>query len=133
MRKLLLLVAMVPVLAFAGKEEREFIKEKVEPTLAAAEAAVKTGCGCAMKITMSPTLTTKEDLSLALYVAESVKEGAPKYCSDTESKQAICKMSSLTIDKSKEAKFTFSGGKGVATTDGTAYTSFDMMSRELDK
>lgn len=133
MRKLLYLVALLPVLAFAGKEEREFVKETVEPKVAAAEAAVKTSCGCALKITMSPALTTKDDLSLAVYVADSVTEGAPKYCTDAESKKAICQMSALTIEKAKEPKFTFSAGKGVATTDGSAYTTFDMMSRELDK
>lgn len=122
------------VTAFAGKEEREYLKSDVMPSVKKAEAAFKSACGCALAITVDETtLKTKDDLYPAKHIADSVADGVAGYCTDAASKKAVCQMKSLTLAKAAEAKFTFKGGKGVATTDGQSHTTFEMMTRELDK
>jgi len=62
-----------------------------------------------------------------------VADGVAGYCTDEASKKAVCKMKSLVLAKAAESTFTFKNGKGIATTDGQSHTSFEMMTRELDK
>jgi len=126
-------VMLLSLTAFAGKAEREYMKNEVAPAVKAAEAKFKEACGCALKITVKDSIKTTDDMYEAKHIAESVTEGAPEYCTDAESKKAVCQMKSLDITKDKEAKFTFKDGKGVASTDGQVYTSFELMTRELDK
>lgn len=134
MKLFVLALLFVPIAAFAGKEEREFMKNDVAPAVTAAQGAYKKGCGCDLKVTIDEaTIKSKDDMYQVKHIAESVTDGAPKHCTDAESKKAICKMKSLKLAKAAEAKFTFSGSAGIATTDGQSSTTFDMMSAELDK
>ena len=120
--------------AVAGKEEREYLKNDLMPVVKEAETKFKSACGCALAITVDETtLKTKDDMYPAIHIARSVAEGAPAYCTDASSKKAVCQMKSLVLAKAAEAKFTFKNGKGTATTDGQSHTTFDMMTRELDK
>ena len=70
---------------------------------------------------------------MAKHLVEGISEGLPGYCNDAASKKAICQLKTLEVLKEKEPRFTFKGGKGTASHDGQAQTSFDMMTRELDK
>ena len=134
MKLIALALLFVPLAAFAGKEEREFMKSDVMPAVTAAQGAYKKGCGCDLKIAVDETtIKSKDDMYKIKYIAESVTEGAPKHCTDAESKKAICKMKSLKLAKASESKFTFAGSAGTATTDGQSQTTFEMMSSELDK
>jgi hypothetical protein len=130
---LLLVTVTASVTAFAGKEEREFMKNEVAPAVKEAETKLKAACGCALKINVSDTLKSTDDMRQARNIANGVTEGAPGYCTDAESKKAICQMKTLDIVKGKDTAFTFKGGKGTAVTDGSSYVSWDMMTRELDK
>jgi hypothetical protein len=128
------LIGLMAVPAFAGKEEREYMKNEVVPAVKAAEAKVKSACGCALAITVDEgTVKTSDHMRLVKYIAEKVTEGAGSYCTDAASKKAVCQMKSLTLAKAAEATFTFKGGKGTATTDGQSSCSWEMMTQELDK
>lgn len=127
------LMMMVSLSAFAGKAEREYKKESLDPAVKAAETAYKGSCGCSLKITVAATIKSEDDMRQAKYVSESVAEGAKAYCTDDESKKAVCQMKSLEISKAADTSFSFKSGKGSAITDGQSYPSWDMMTRELDK
>jgi hypothetical protein len=104
------------------------------PAVKEAMAKVKSACGCQWTITVDEsTVKTTDHMYNVKHIADSVAETAPTYCTDAASKKAICQMKSLKLGIAKEATFTFKGGAGVATGDGQASTSFDMMARELDK
>jgi len=119
--------------AFAGKTEREYMKNEVAPAVKDAEAKFKAACGCALKINVSDTLKSTDDMAQAKHVSESISEGVGGYCNDDASKKAMCQMKTLDITKAKETKFTFKGGKGLAETEGQSYVSWDMITREIDK
>jgi hypothetical protein len=131
MYKIAVLFSLVATLAFAGKAEREFIKEKLQPAVAAAEAAYKKSCGCSLKITYSADLKSEDHLSLVRNMADSIESGV-KYCTDAASKQAVCKMKTVELKLGKETGFSFAGSHGAAVTDGTAYPTFDMMTDKID-
>jgi hypothetical protein len=134
MKNLALVLLFVPLAAFAGKEEREYMKSDVTPAITAAQGAFKSGCGCDLKMVLDEaSVKSKDDMYQIKHMAESVAEGAPKHCTDAESKKAICKMKTLKMAKAKESTFSFAGAAGTATTDGQSYTSWDMIARELDK
>src|SRR3712207_5456370 len=119
MRAVLTVVLMsMSMTAYAGKEEREFMKNDVTPALKAAEGAFKKACGCALSISVDDkTLKSVDELRQAKYVAESIKDGAAGHCTDKESKAAVCKMKKLTVKKGKEAAFTFARDAGTSETD----------------
>jgi hypothetical protein len=134
MKKLILLAALIPTMAFAAdKATREYIKSDVTPAITEAQTTFKKACGCALAIKMNDSVKTQDDYKLAKYIADSIKDGAAGYCTDADSKKAVCQMKTLELGKAKEATFTFKGGKGVATHDGQANSNFDMMTKELDK
>ena len=129
---------MVPSMtAFAGKKERDFMEKTLAPKVKDAEDKFKSGCGCPLAITVDgATIITTDDMREAAYMARSVADGAPKYCTDDASKKAVCQLKSLVLAKvAKPAKadFTFADGKGTLTTDGQAHATWDMMTRKLDK
>jgi hypothetical protein len=120
--------------AYAGKEERDVMQNDTQPAIAKAQAQFKSACGCGLSITVDETtIKSKDDLHQAMNIANDIADGAPKYCTDAPSKKAMCQMRSLTIAKTKEAIFSFKGGKGLATTDGNSSCSWEMITRELDK
>jgi phage-related protein len=120
--------------AFAGKEEREMMKNEVMPAVKEAEAKVKSSCGCAMAITVDETtVKSTDDMYKVKHLAGYVTEGAGTYCTDAASKKAVCQMKSLVLAKAAQATFTFKAGKGTATTDGQSACTWEMMTQELDK
>jgi hypothetical protein len=128
-------VAMViPLVAFAGKQERDVMTKQVMPAVKEAEAKYKSACGCSLAITVDEaTVKSIDDLHGVRFIAQQVSEGVAKYCSDDASKKAMCQLKSLTLSKSKPAGFTFKDGKGVATTDGQMNCSFGQITHVLDK
>jgi hypothetical protein len=127
-----LIVAAVGLPAFAGKRERDKMEKEVVPAMRNAETQVKGSCGCGLAINVDDTIESLEELRNARNVAQSVAEGAPKYCSDAASKKAVCQMKTLTISKGK-GLFTFKDGHGIAMANQQEYTPFSMMTRVLDK
>jgi len=120
--------------AIAGKAEREYLKSDVAPAVKEAETKFKAACGCALKIVLTPsTIDTQDNLYQAKHVAESISGGAAGYCTDDESKKAVCKMKTLEVTRAKESSFSFKDGKGVSAHDGQSYYGWDAMTRELDK
>jgi hypothetical protein len=124
---------LVSLTAFAGKTERDYMTNEVQPAVKAAEGKFKAACGCALKINVSDSLKSTDDMAQARNISNAITEGAPGYCSDDASKKAICQMKTLDIVKGKETAFTFKAGKGTCTTEGQSYVSWDMITRELDK
>ena len=128
------LVMVIPLVAFAGKAERDVMTKKVAPAAKDAEAKYKSSCGCTLTITIDETaLKSKDDLYGAKFIVDGIGEGVVKYCSDDASKKAMCQLKSLTVTKSKPAGFTFKDGKGVASTDGQMNCSFGQITQVLDK
>lgn len=119
--------------AFAGKAERDYMTNEVQPAVKAAETKFKASCGCALKINVSDTLKSRDDLAQARNVSNSITESAEAYCNDAASKKAMCQMKTLDIIKGKDTAFAFKGSTGTSTTDGQSYAHWDMMTRELDK
>lgn len=130
----LLVVSMTASMtAFAGKTERDYMTNEVQPAVKAAEGKFKAACGCALKFNVSDSLKSTDDMAQARHIADAITEGAPGYCSDDASKKAVCQMKTIEVVKGKETGFAFKGGKGTCTTDGQSYVSWEMMTRELDK
>jgi hypothetical protein len=129
-----LLLTSIPLLAFAGKAEREYQKTKMTPAVTKAMAAYKTACGCALTINIDASvLKTTDYMAQAMKIANNISEGVATYCTDAESKKAMCAMKSLDIKKDKKTTFTFADSKGTAVTDGGSYVSWAMITREIDK
>jgi hypothetical protein len=126
-------LTLVSMTAFAGKAERDYMTNTVQPAIKEAEAKFKSACGCAIKITATDSLKSQDDMAQAKNTANSVTENAEKYCTDDASKKAMCQMKSIDVVKGKETAFAFKGGKGTCTTDGQSYVHWDMITRELDK
>jgi len=127
------IVLVSSLVAFAGKAEREFQKKELKPMIAKAEAKYRSACGCALTITVTPSIRTYEDMRQARFIARDILDKADGYCTDTESKKAMCAMRTLEIVRGKETSFTYSGTKGTATTEGVSYVNFEMITRQLDK
>jgi hypothetical protein len=120
--------------AFAGKQERELMKTRVEPALAKANEKFHSACGCPTPITVDEaSVKGTDDLHNFIYMADDIADNAPKYCTDAASKKAMCQLKSLTLARTPEAMFQFKGGKGLLTTDGQSHATWEMMTRELDK
>jgi hypothetical protein len=124
---------LVSLSAFAGKTERDYMTNEVQPAVKAAEAKLKASCGCAVKFSVSDTLKSTDDMAQARNIANAVTEEAPKYCSDDASKKAVCQMKTIEVIKGKETGFSYKAGKGTCVTDGSSYVSWDMITREIDK
>jgi hypothetical protein len=124
---------LVSLTAFAGKTERDFMTTEVQPAVKAAEGKVKAACGCALKINVSDSLKSTDDMRQARNVSNAITEGAPAYCTDDASKKAVCQMKTLDIVKGKDTAFTFKAGKGTSTTDGQSYAGWEMITQEIDK
>lgn len=124
---------LVSLTAFAGKTERDYMTNTVQPAVKAAEAKFKSACGCALKINVSDSLKSTDDMAQARNISNAIADGAPGYCTDDASKKAVCQLKTLDVVKGKETAFAFKGGKGTCTTDGNSYVSWEMMTRELDK
>lgn len=126
-------LTLVSINAFAGKAERDYMKDSVQPAIKEAEAKFKAACGCALKITATDSLKSQDDMAQAKNTASSITDNVEKYCTDEASKKAMCAMKSIDVVKGKETAFAFKAGKGTCTTDGNSYVHWDMITRELDK
>jgi hypothetical protein len=126
-------IMLISLTAYAGKEEREFMKNEVVPAVQKAEAEFKKSCGCGLKINVNANLKSRDEMAQARNISNAIVEGAPKHCTDDASKKAMCALKSVDITKGKETAFAFKGGKGTAVTDGQSYVSWDMITREVDK
>jgi len=120
--------------AFAGKAERDYLANEVNPAVQEAQTKLKSSCGCAVNVTIDESANkTKDDLLGVKHMAEHVSEGAEHYCTDAASKKAVCQLKTLTFAKAKPAGFTFKGGNGVMKYDGQSTCSWEQVTRELDK
>lgn len=126
-------VLATSIFAFAGKQEREFTKNELQPMVAKAKAKYQSACGCALAIKVTASIKTVEDMRQARFIARDIADKVEGYCTDTESKKALCTMKTLDIVRGKETAFTFAGGKGTAVTEGVSYVNFEMITHELDK
>jgi hypothetical protein len=116
-----------------GKNERAFMKDELQPALKNATTKFKSSCGCDLKINLTASIKGVEDMRQARNIAGSISDGVAGYCTDGESKKAMCQLKSLDLVRGKESSFAFKAGKGTATTDGQSYVSWDMITREIDK
>src|ERR1043165_8162226 len=126
-------VMLLSITAFAGKTERDYMTNTVNPAVKEAQAKFKAACGCAVAFNVSDTLKTTDDMAQARNVANAIAEGAPGYCNDDASKKAMCAMKTVEVVKGKETGFAFKAGKGTCTTDGQSYVSWEMITKEIDK
>jgi hypothetical protein len=126
-------IMLVSLTAHAGKEERELMKNEVVPAVKKAETEFKKACGCALKITVTESIKSMDEMRQAKNTSEAIADGAPKHCTDDASKKAMCQLKSVEIKKGEKSEFTFKNGKGVVTTEGQSYVHWDMITREVDK
>ncbi|MDZ4661656.1 MAG: hypothetical protein SGJ18_08555 [Pseudomonadota bacterium] len=135
MKLIISLTLLLSATAFAGKEQREYMKTDIMPKIAQAQDAYKKACACALKIDVkADSFASNDDLINAKYIAENMIENVAGYCTDAESKKALCKMKTLEIVFGKEGPlFKFASGKGTAITNGQSYVSLKMITDVLDK
>jgi hypothetical protein len=133
MKRILCAFTLVCVCAFAGKAERQFKLENVDPAVKKAVADFKAACDCTLTVKIADNVSDERSMGNAVNILRDIYEHAKGYCTDGASKKAVCKMKTLEINKGDTTKFSFSGDRGVASTDGQSYVSFDMMTAELDK
>lgn len=132
--KLAAIILLLPLTAFAGKAERDFMSNEVEPAVKAATAGLKTSCGCDVKFDIkADSFQTTDDMFKIKYFASTIKDNAGAYCADAASKKAICKMKTIEFSKAASTYLKFAAGKVTATTDGTSQPSWEMLTREVDK
>ena len=125
---------LLPLSAFAGKAERDFMSNEVEPAVKAATASFKTSCGCDVKFDIkADSFQSTDDMFKIKYFASTIKDNAASYCTDAATKKAICKMKSIEFSKATSTYLKFAAGKVTATTDGTSQPSWEMLTKEVDK
>jgi hypothetical protein len=115
-----IVVAFLPVLAVAGKTEREFWKNTVTPAIEKAKKTYKDACGCALDINVDESAKKSEDIMRNVRnVCEDIDNPAKGYCTDADSKKALCQMSKLVIKHGPagDTKFAFAKGVGTVTLD----------------
>ena len=128
------LLALAPLLAFAGKAERDFVSQEVEPAIKASGEKISKSCGCPMKLDVKlDGFTDVDQLRNARNFVRAVADGAAGHCTDAPSKAAVCKMKTLEVSHGASVGFKFAGGKGTATTDVSSYPSWDMIAAQVDK
>jgi hypothetical protein len=133
MKLMIAMIVFMPMLAFAGKEERDYRKNELDPKIVSAVGAFKGACGCDLKVTIDESIKSKDDMYTAGHVFEKIKDESSGLCSDAEAKKAICKMKTLEVKKGSTSGFKLEGSKGISTTDGQSYITFEMMSKVLDQ
>ena len=116
-----------------GKTERAFMKDELMPAIKTATTKLKSACGCDVKINVTASIARDAEMRTSKHVVGSIADGVEAYCTDGDSKKAVCQLKSLDLVKAKETAFTFKAGKGTAATDGNSYVSWDMITREIDK
>lgn len=126
-------VSLVSIEAFAGKAERDFMTNEVQPAVKKVEGKLKEACGCNTKFVVSDSLKTRDDLAQARNIANDISDNVGKYCSDAASKKAVCQLKTIEVVKGPDTKFAFKDGKGLCTTDGQSYVNWDMITQEIDK
>jgi len=132
--KLAAILLLLPLTAFAGKAERDFMTNEVEPAVKAATASLKTSCGCDVKFDIkADSFQTTDDMFKIKYFASTIKDNVVSYCTDAATKKAMCKMKNIEFSKAATTALKFSGGKVTASTDGTSQPSWEMLTREVDK
>jgi hypothetical protein len=128
------LLAIAPLLAFAGKAERDFVSQEVEPAIKASGEKVGKSCGCPLKFDVKlDSFTDVDQLRNARNFVRAVGDGAAGHCTDAPSKAAVCKMKTLEVSRGASVGFKFAAGKGTATTDISSYPSWDMIAAQVDK
>lgn len=133
-KMLLALLAAVPLLAFAGKAERDFISKEVEPAIQASGAQISKSCGCAIKFDVKlESFADVDQLRNLRNFVRAAGDGAAGYCTDAASKAAVCKMKTMEVSRGASPAFKFAAGKGVVTTDVSSYPSWDMIAAQVDK
>ena len=83
---------LISLNAFAGKTERDYMTNTVQPAVKEAEGKFKASCGCALKISVSDTLKSTDDMAQARNISNSITEGAPGYCNDEASNWPFANM-----------------------------------------
>lgn len=127
-------ITLVSLTAFAGKDEREYMKSTLAPAIKQAETTFKTACGCPLTITLHDTsAASTNDMYVAKHIVDKIADQAPTYCNDAPSKKAVCQMKALEIKKGEKTAFEFKAGKAISTHDGQSYYDFERMAHELDK
>ena len=58
---------------------------------------------------------------------------APAYCKNKATQTVMGRMKVLEISKAADPGFTFTGSKGVATTNAKSFPSWDMMAATIDR
>ncbi len=134
-KKLALVLMFTPVLAFAGKAEREFVTNEVNPAVQEAIASYKSSCGCDLEFDIK--LDTFKDISEMKTIrsfAKRITEGAKSYCTDQATKDVMCELKTIEFSVSSKATFEFKDGKGIATADNqSASPSWEMVTGAVDK
>jgi hypothetical protein len=117
--------------AFAGKQERAF-RTEVETTIKAGESAVKTNCGCSFTAKIDwDSFKTEDHMRLVKYTFSDFDADSKTYCTDADSKKAVCKMKTISLSYGAKDDLTFANGTVKIVTGGGSY-KFDAIAKLLD-
>ena len=98
----ILLLISVSSAAYAGKEERAR-KVEIKSTLKTHAATFKKACGCDVKFDIKwDTYAKVEHMTRIEMAGEKLAENAPTFCTDAESKKAICVMKTMALSYGAE-------------------------------
>src|SRR5262249_18771619 len=122
-------VACAAPVARARKRERDRMAKDAVPAARAAEAHFKAARECELAVVLDASLETEDQIVFARYIADEVSSGAPRYCTDADSRRALCRMRTLKIAAASQPSFTFDDGVGTATTNGRGNPSWDTITR----
>ena len=134
MKRLIVALSLISLSAYAGPKERE-LKTEVDTVIKSAAAAIKTGCGCNVKVDVKweSFKNDSDHIRQMKYAFEKWVTEAPEYCKDAASKTAICQMKAISYAKTDSGSLTFAKGTLAITTDGNSSYGWDAVAKEVDK
>ncbi len=141
MKKMMALSFLLSLSVFAGKEDREYKKNELDPAVKAMQEAYKAASGCEIKVEFEgKEFELKDHMAQVKFMMENIKDSVGTYCKDSttqkpdaDSQKAVCKMKTLKVKMGADAAFEFKDSTGIATM-GTSggYAGFDMMMTKID-
>ncbi len=116
------------------KAFRDYKNDSVTPEIAKTEKAFQESCGCEVKVSYDDkTIKTADDLRAAIANPISkIPDEVKSYCTNADSKKAICKMKKLVFKIDKENGVEFKNGSVTMISDGTGAPAFGSVTKLLD-
>jgi hypothetical protein len=131
------LVATILVLssaAYAGKAEREK-KVEIETALKVSAESLKKTCGCSVKFDVKwDSYKDTDSMARISMAGEKLVENAAQFCTDADSKKALCAMKVMSLSYGSDpAAAQFKGGTIIGQTNDMRTLDWPEYIKLLDK